>query len=75
MLQSPAGRGAAARATAKERRRVALRQRIVAEILGSERSYQDSLRVLDEHYMQQVMWRRAHAMTALPSSGASTGNR
>ena len=71
VLQSHARRAAAARATAKERRRVALRQRIVAEILGSELSYQDSLRVLDEHYMQQVMWRRAHAMTALPSVAQS----
>ena len=67
LVQSHCRRRAAQRAAAKERRRVYRRQQIVREIHASELSYHSSLRVLDEHYMQQVMWKRAHTVAALPA--------
>eukprot|EP01043_Picozoa_sp_COSAG02_P034215 COSAG02_NODE_2381_length_8995_cov_3.430980_8_plen_1048_part_00 len=67
LVQSHCRRRRAQRIAAEERRRVYRRKQIIREIHTSELSYHSSLRVLDEHYMQQVMWKRANTVAALPT--------
>lgn len=67
LVQSHCRRRRAQQNAAKERRRAYRCKQIIREIHASELSYYSSLRVLDEHYMQQVMWKRTNTMAALPT--------